>query len=348
MKTKEKGSWRERKTSSGAVIFEYRVEGRSFYGPTQDVCRDKYKEYKSSPPKPKSLSFGQWAVTWLELYKHHKVSDGTYLNSKNHIEKHLVPVLGEKPLEAIRPMDVQKVLVDHADKSESFRHQLWLTLNEIMRTAVENGYRTDNPCGRYYTSREAQHLNKIKCFSEADRNRLVTEAMKNPNGYYILLPLYTGMRLGEIAGLQWADIHGNIIAVQRSISKTEAGTFAPKSPKSGKTRRIGISPKLAEILASIPHIGSYVLSDGAEYLTPHQIEYRYEHTFKEINRTLKDPIPYLSPHKCRHTFATALAEGGAAAKDVQQILGHASLVTTQQYFHTDDESILNTVSKLGY
>ncbi len=56
----------------------------------------------------------------------------------------------------------------------------------------------------------------------------------------------------------------------------------------------------------------------------------------------------LSSHKCRHTFVTCLTRGGALAKDVQKILGHASLATAQIYFDVDAEDIKNASQKLAY
>ena len=54
----------------------------------------------------------------------------------------------------------------------------------------------------------------------------------------------------------------------------------------------------------------------------------------------------ITPHKLRHTYATRLLESGAQLIDIQQLLGHTNLATTQIYTHVDEDRMASVVAKL--
>ena len=89
--------------------------------------------------------------------------------------------------------------------------------------------------------------------------------------------------------------------------------------------RLGVDPRHAETL---------FLNNKGRGLTRVMIY----HIIREAARAA-GITKHISPHTLRHSFATHLLEGGASIRQVQQMLGHESIVTTEIYTHLDGESL---------
>jgi len=137
----------------------------------------------------------------------------------------------------------------------------------------------------------------------------------------IMALLYeTGIRLGELLGLNVTDLH------------TERGELRVMG-KGSKERRIPLLPETMKCLES--HIKErpfqskhLFITDAGRSLYPSFIYRRVGHYLSMVS-TLKKS----SPHILRHTFATHLLNRGAELSAVKDMLGHASLSSTQIYTH---------------
>jgi integrase/recombinase XerC len=75
-------------------------------------------------------------------------------------------------------------------------------------------------------------------------------------------------------------------------------------------------------------------------LTDRSVRRLLQSRLKTVSMTQK-----VSPHTLRHAFATHLLERGADLRSIQELLGHASLSTTQKYTHVSAKQMLDTYRK---
>lgn len=181
----------------------------------------------------------------------------------------------------------------------------------------------------------------INVLSQSEQNILCQYLYHNQNerNLGILLCLFTGLRIGELCALEWADIslesgtiyvHQNIQRVQikgKGSKKTEVVITTPKSQCSIRT--IPIPEFMISILksADMEHQG-YLLTGSKKYLEPRTME----NHFRKILDTIS--IRKVNFHTLRHTFATRCIEVGFDIKSLSEILGHANVnITLNRYVH---------------
>ena len=358
------GSLREKKNGlwEFRVVVGYDIDQKpirkSFYGKTKTEPKKKYNEWLKQSGQPqieKVVTLGEWATQWLEIYKKGKVEDGTYRNYAHYVNKHIVPALGYLKFEDIRSAHVEKFMRGKSSLSASAQQHIKIALGAIFDTAIDNGFCVSNPCRKITIKKDKGKTPNV--FGASDIASLLELAPSVEHGQVIELLLYTGMRIGEAAALQWRDIDRKegIITIRHAVARKEGGGYYLKPTKSGKERYIGINDKLAALLDRLPVQGLYVLprSDSEfEFESIHMIERHYKTAFAAINAKLvqqnRPEVAYLSPHKCRHTYATYLLKGGANLREVQQLLGHSTVGVTEIYTHIDTDDIKSSVAKLPY
>jgi integrase/recombinase XerC len=148
----------------------------------------------------------------------------------------------------------------------------------------------------------------------------------------------TGMRVSELVGLELGDVHfGERLVRVRGKGKKER--LVPFGRKSEETLQAYLKarPLLQEKTAG----GSAVfLNYRGERLTPRSVQ-RMVHAY--IRKTAVSRK--ISPHSLRHSFASHLLGRGADLRVIQELLGHASLATTQKYTHVDLRQLLDVYKK---
>jgi site-specific recombinase XerD len=149
----------------------------------------------------------------------------------------------------------------------------------------------------------------------------------------VLLMLYAGLRLGEVAQLDRRDVDLGALTI----------TVRARIAKSRRARTIPIHDgRLATALGAwiARHPTGPVLQHGdGQPLQPKSLA----HTF---DVRLKAAGIHVSAHQLRHTFATRLLKEGADLRRIQMLLGHTSLATTQRYLGVDLDDLRAAVNTL--
>jgi integrase/recombinase XerD len=172
--------------------------------------------------------------------------------------------------------------------------------------------------------------------SEKETRGMLEAASIDPaNRVIVLLLAHTGMRVSELCNLKTEDVD-----LDSSIIRIRSG-------KGDKDRIVLIPAEVSEELRP------YYLERLTDRKCPYFLRSRRGSRFdtSTVERRIRQIasqagiVRRVTPHVLRHTFATTILRNGGDIRFIQQLLGHASVATTQIYTHVDDESLKALYSK---
>ena len=142
----------------------------------------------------------------------------------------------------------------------------------------------------------------------------------------------TGVRVGELVALDIDDLDRSR-RVARVFGKGRKERTVPYGQPAAKAVEVWLSRGRPQLVASGAGPALFLGARGG------RIDQRAVRTL--VHRRIADVpgAPDIGPHGLRHTAATHLLEGGADLRSVQELLGHASLATTQLYTHVSTDRL---------
>ncbi len=239
--------------------------------------------------------------------------------------------LSPKPLTDASAADLLDFLASCQARGESRRTRLrrGAAIRSFFRHLCQAGILSKNPASLLVSPRPAKSL--PKALKSAETERLLQVAEPKPSrpeelrASLALELLYgCGLRAQELSGLRLEDID------------LDSG-FVRVVGKGNKERRVPLGTPIRQALESYlkdarpgwvrPTSGRHVL------LSTRGRPFSRQSIWKLVKSAAlaADLDPRVSPHTLRHSFATDLLRGGADLRSVQEMLGHASIDTTQIY-----------------
>ena len=333
---------------------------RSISGKTQKEVAKKLKEATAALDAgtytaPNKMTVGQWLDIWVAEYLSN-VKPRTAESYRIIVKNHLKPKLGATRLDQLDAHTVQTFYnglsgtADGAGLSPKTIKNIHGVLHKALHQAMKNKYINFNPA----EACELPRIEKaeIKPLDDTQINAFLKAIKGHPFEDLFLVDLFTGMRKGEILGLQWdcVDLKKGTILIKQQLQTVvgSPGEFHLVSTKNSKGRQITIPPFLVAALRRVKkkqlenrlRYGEcydtsmdFVFTDDlGKHLKPKQV---YD-AFKKIVAEMG--IPNTRFHDLRHSYAVASIRSGDDIKTVQENLGHATAAFTLDiYGHVTDQ-----------
>ena len=378
---KGEGSW-SKKIIKGIEYQRYRklYNGtyKEFYGRTVKEVKEKIQEFESrnmyiKKSDIRKQTFGEYLENWFKNVRVYEVESSTYLRNEQTINYHIK----DSSLYNAQMVNIdfelcQSLINKLSEKySRSTISKVYVILNMCFNHALTKGHIGENPMMKVKMPKESSLVTKkkeAKWLSSNDVEKIVLEAERvntrefrikgkvgervyGVNAYYVILIIYTGLRIGELMALTWNDIDlkNKTLSVNKSRAKGKIDgktILYIKDPKSESgTRIIPLSDRAIYALQKIKECSS---SDSDLVVSNTSSESNITRTINRMLFRAGCETEKCGLHALRHTFGSLLLEKGIDLKTISYLLGHSDItVTANIYLHVTREQAVNSIEVLN-
>lgn len=276
------------------------------------------------------------AMEWIYEYfdtiisAHQKPS--TAHDIRREIDRYILPYLKDKQLRAVTFLDIERIVAGLEGKCRSLIVNVTGVLRRSFSAACAQGIIDRDPTAAVKTRLPPRKRNRAFTPDEILKlKQNFSERATEP--LMIGLLFYTGMRRGEMLGLQWRDVDfkAGVIHVRRDFDYKTGDVDRLKTANA--RRDIPIVPELREILMEYRGVGEafvvHAPSDPAHALPQKTFQRRWA-AVKALT------APDVTPRTFRDNYATILYDGGVDLLTASKAMGHADPATMMK-FYTDIE-----------
>ena len=340
---------------------------KNVLGKTRAECKAKLKK---AIEESQSLDVGRadeytvaaWLRTWFDLYAKPHIRPSTMNYYHRNIEQHIIPAIGDIPLNKLTTRDLQKLYNDLQNNgrlrkvqkkekpglSNSTVRGIHMMLHNALDRAVKEKLILANPTENCIIPKIEKQEMKIL---HPDHISSYLNAAERRNALPMFyLELVSGLRKGELVALQWSDLDeaNCTISVSKQASWDTEGNLILSQPKTGNSiREVSIPQDAVELLKQ-----EHAKHPSNPWMFPSSRTGEMYHPDSVVTlhkRILKDAgLEHIRFHDLRHTFATLALQNGVDVKTVSSMLGHYDAgFTLRTYTHATRQMQQKAAEKIG-
>ena len=319
VRKREDGRW------EGRIVIGHKENGeplfRHVYAKNQKALLDKlhqniecYRDVELT--EDSRMTLGEWLDRWLTEYKAGTVRPGTLKSYRCYIEYYIKPQLGDKQISLLSQQDIQRMyrrlktegrVHEHPEMnhqlSDSMVRHIHSTLHAALKDAVQAHVIHRNPTEGTTAPKPNYKPKRILTRAELDAFLKVVEQDEVWRDFF-QTELMTGLRRGEICGLQWNDFDGDTgtLKVCRTLHSQRKGEYTVGETKTNQGMRTIILPhSVTKILRrrKADAISQWIFPDPVKPEDPVDPNAAYRHMKTLLQRA---GLPSIRFHDLRHPY----------------------------------------------
>jgi len=299
-------------------------------------------------------------------YSENNNKHSSVVSKRQILEDHVVPFFGGMALSAIGPAEIEDFKALMRTKKSAARARKEAPTRAALRKRSGEG---PNPLSLKTINNALTVLSKLlsvaeeqRVIAQSPRVRLFAKLPKPPFDFLsfeeaeqlasavepewrplVLVGLKTGLRQGELIGLQWADVDlpRGKLHVRRTIWRGVSGL-----PKGGRERTVDLPGSAVDALKGHRHLrGPFVFcQEDGQPLTDGLMNGPLRRALKRADICREQGR--IGWHDLRHTYGSHLAMRGVPLTVIKELMGHATIDMTERYAHLSPDTRREAVAVL--
>lgn len=314
-------------------------------------------------------------ITLRELFdeycevRKNEIRESTLDKFKRIMEYHIMPELENIKLDKLAPQLLAQWKLNMENKGLSLytKQAAFSVFRNLLNYAVKMDYISKNPLVRVGNFRNSGEIKKEMDFYTADEfKKFISVARQNAQeaekrgfrsewDYYVFFAIafYTGLRKGEIHGLQWNDISKDYLSVKRSVTQKLKGEDRETPPKNtASVRTLQVPIPLKEILSEHKKRWKHYDGFSSSFKVCGGIKCLRDTSIENHNKkfALLAGVKKIRIHDFRHSHVSLLANNGINIQEIARRLGHSKIeMTWNTYSHLypkEEEKAVEILNKI--